>query len=461
MIVRASGMKASEVVFLVFLILMSLCFVNTQPVKAAETAENSWTTMASMPTARYTVGVTAVNGKIYSIGGDRRSGFTAANEMYDPVTDTWTTKASMPTSRVGFAITAYENKIYCMGGTTQNGESTGLNEVYDVETDSWETKTPMPTPISGVSGNAVNDRIYVIGGSLTMVYDPETDSWANRTPPPVAVYNHASAAIDDRIYVVGGYVSNLNQIYDTTTDVWNNGTSPPNTLHYVAGASTVGVHAPKRIYMMGGGAIWPGTEDWVPPWWFPGDLNLIYDPETNAWSSGARLSIQKSNFGIAVVGDLFYVVGGYVQSGEGVAINTNEQYTPFGFGTVPPTISVVSPEKNTTYTVSDVSLAFTLSEPASWMGYSLDRQTNVTVTGNITLTDLPSGSHSLTVYANDTLGSMGASETVYFTIAKQSGFLGSSFPVEYVYGIVTVAAVSVVAVVGYMLLKRKKKGGDK
>ena len=51
----------------------------------------------------------------------------------------------------------------------------------------------------------------------------------------------------------------------------------------------------------------------------------------------------------------------------------------------------------------------------------MDGQQNVTVTSNITLTGLSSGSHSITVYANDTYGNM-ASETVTFTVAKPEPF---------------------------------------
>jgi hypothetical protein len=80
-----------------------------------------------------------------------------------------------------------------------------------------------------------------------------------------------------------------------------------------------------------------------------------------------------------------------------------------------PTISILSPE-NKTYTVSDVPLTFTVSEPTSWMGYSLNGQTNVTISGNTTIFDLSEGVHTVIVYANDTIGNMGYSDTVYFTV---------------------------------------------
>jgi len=81
----------------------------------------------------------------------------------------------------------------------------------------------------------------------------------------------------------------------------------------------------------------------------------------------------------------------------------------------PPTISIQSPE-NKTYPMKDVPLIFTVNESASWIGYSLNSQTNMTIVENTTLTSLPDGSHHVVVYANDTVGNIGASSTVYFTV---------------------------------------------
>ena len=43
---------------------------------------------------------------------------------------------------------------------------------------------------------------------------------------------------------------------------------------------------------------------------------------------------------------------------------------------------------------------------------------NVTIDVNTTLSGLNCGEHSLTVYAWDTAGNIGTSETLYFTIAE-------------------------------------------
>ncbi len=107
--------------------------------------------------------------------------------------------------------------------------------------------------------------------------------------------------------------------------------------------------------------------------------------------------------------------------------------------TTPPNISLFSPE-NATYTENSLSLNFSTNEPVSWSGYSLDEGENVTINGNMTIVDLSNGSHQITVFANDTVGNTGESETISFTIAVSTPET-ESFP------FLSVAAVAVVIIV--------------
>jgi parallel beta-helix repeat protein len=122
--------------------------------------------------------------------------------------------------------------------------------------------------------------------------------------------------------------------------------------------------------------------------------------------------------------------------------------TLFTIDISPPSISILSPE-NKTYDKTDVPLTFALNEPASWMAYSLDGQTNVTIAGNVTLAVLPEGSHNIVVYANDTAGNAGASKIVYFNIEP--------FPTTLI-----AAVIVIIVIVGAALLiyftKVKKTG---
>src|SRR2546421_249104 len=77
----------------------------------------SWTTKARMPTGRYLLGVAAVNGTLYAVGGFNGAGdYVATVEVYDPVTNTWTTQAPMPTARWALGVAAVNGTLYAVGG---------------------------------------------------------------------------------------------------------------------------------------------------------------------------------------------------------------------------------------------------------------------------------------------------------------------------------------------------------
>ena len=92
------------------------------------------------------------------------------------------------------------------------------------------------------------------------------------------------------------------------------------------------------------------------------------------------------------------------------------------FTTTPPKISLLSP-LNETYNAASVPLVFTVDKSVNWTSYSLDGKQNVTISGNTTFANMTNGLHSITVYAEDTFGNIGAcAETIAFTIAKPEPF---------------------------------------
>lgn len=319
-------------------LILVLCFVmSAVSIPLVNAAEDSWTSKASMHTARSFFEVAVANGKIYAFGG----GGTNTTEEYDPETNTWTTKASMPTPRSGFVVAAVQNKIYVIGGEIADSGFTGLNEVYDPETDTWETKTPMPTKRDTAVANVVDGRIYVIGGILESeapgdppvsdvneAYDPSTDTWTTEASIPNAVYACVSAVVNNKLYVIGGETysgGELNQIYDPATDTWSSGTNMPIKVHGMAAAATTGTAAPKRIYVIGG--MRSLTLNAL-------SINQIYDPETDTWSTGAEMPEPRLGLGAAVANDVLYAIGGSPGYGETQyepPTATNWQYTPAGY----------------------------------------------------------------------------------------------------------------------------------
>jgi N-acetylneuraminic acid mutarotase len=412
---------------IIVLLLASLLLPIVQ-VPVANAGENEWTTMSPMPTTRGGLGVAVVNGKIYAIGGVNNDTQLAVNEEYDPTTDTWTNRAPMPTARSGFAIAVYQSKIYVIGGTVGTGENvafTGVTEVYDPAKNTWETKASMPTPRSDLGANVVNGTIYLIGGKeywgdgplyheldVNEAYDPASDSWTTETQMPVPAFGYASAVVDGKIYVFGGArqllegFNNLTsvsstQVFDAANHTWSSKANLPAAKSYAAAEATRGLTAPKRVYVVGG-------FDQVNY----SNVVHVYDTERNVWSSGSSMPTARGYLGLAVVDDVLYAIGGF--DGEHW-LDANERYLPFGYGTVPPDLRVLSPE-NVTYTSDSVELALSVNRPTAWIGYSLDGRVNVTVKGDTTLSDLSEGQHRLIVYVNDTFGNLVSSGAVYFSV---------------------------------------------
>jgi N-acetylneuraminic acid mutarotase len=472
---------------LVLAFLTASCIIAAKPAfSSVDVTENTWVSEAPMHEAREKLGVAAVNGKIYAMGGDTLSGFwtfsqgfsgrptggvVGTNEEYDPVTNTWTFKTPMLTPRTGFAIASYKDKIYCIGGATSHNIYTGatvtsLNEVYDPTTDTWETKTPMPTATWLTPANAINGKIYVIDwDGKVYAYDVAADSWSTKstatTPSAAGFDGHVSAVVNGEIHIIGGlspsYDSNLHQVYDPATDNWTYASSPPNSIGNMVGqgaaTATTGELALKRIYVFGQqGSLRQGE---------PLGSNRIYNPQIDSWAFGVNVPTDRINFGVAVVNDAIYVIGG------GTATNwfvgtfgpsaVNEKYAPVGYGTpdpsyVPPDITapeiaIVSPE-NKTYFTTDVALDFTVNEPVSSMRYTLDGET-FEVSGNTSLSGLAYGGHNVTVYAVDVAGNMGTSETITFSTAEEP----EPFPTE----LAITASGASVAVAGLGLLVYFKK----
>jgi len=130
-----------------------------------------------------------------------------------------------------------------------------------------------------------------------------------------------------------------------------------------------------------------------------------------------------------------------------IVINKKVPFTVDTNAVPPPSVSITSPE-NRTYITSDVPLNFAVNGLSSQVTYSLDGHDNVTTTENTTLTGLSVGEHSITVYATNIAGNIGASETITFTIAETE-----SFPTA----IATVVIVSVAVVASGLAVYFKKR----
>jgi N-acetylneuraminic acid mutarotase len=457
---------------------------------------DTWNAKASMPTPRSGFATIVYQSKIYCIGGTTGdsenfvAGFTGVNEVYDPATDTWETKASMPTPRADLVASVVNSTIYCIGGkqywgVDQSYQELNVTEVYDPINNSWTEKSSLPIPVFGCTSSVLDGKIYVVGGSRhfqsgwelatvgsTQVYDPETDTWSARASLPTAKSYGAAAVTSGvtaptRLYFVGGsnetHYSSETYVYYSQLDVWSSGASIPTPRVYLA---TVIVD--DILYAIGGfdGENWLDLNEQYLPLEYgsvPPELQVL-SPENKTYNYNnipLVLSVSRpatwisysldGQANVTITGDteLSSVSEGphsiiiYVNDTFGNQVSTGN--VSFSVDTFSPQIMVLAPE-NKTYSGSDIQSEFIVDEFVSWMGYSLDGQANVTITGNVTLAVLDDGSHKITFYATDLVGNSGASRTIYFEIAP--------FPTVLIAAVVVTIIIAFAA--AYLLSKRKK-----
>src|SRR6266566_2795182 len=226
-----------------------------------------WTTKASMPTARYALGVGATDGVVYAVGGVKSvsPSIAATVEAYDPASNTWTTKASMPTARFDLAVVVANGTLYAIGGISSAVQGVATVEAYDPATDTWTTKASMPTARFGLGVATINGKLYAVGGASNApggaqyatleVYDPGTDTWTTKASMSATRHLLGLGAINGKLYAVGGE-SNIPtptivgsvEAYDPVTDLWTTKAAMPTARAFLGVGVVNGL-----LYAVGGG----------------------------------------------------------------------------------------------------------------------------------------------------------------------------------------------------------------
>ena len=299
------------------------------PGNSCDSSCGAWSTHAALSLGpRQEMGVAAVDGKVYVVGGFDGSRQTVATvEAYDPATDRWTQRASLPSPLHHVNVATVGSKLYVVGGLTGSSfTASGTTLVYDPGLDTWSPLASMPVGTErGASGVAVLDgRIVVAGGlrgdsvSDASVFDPQANAWSPLQPLAVARDHLGAATVDGRVYAVagrdGGALKAALEILDASAGTWSRRADIPTARGGVAAAELSG-----RLVVLGGegngadpAGIFHQTES--------------YDPESDSWRSDRAMQTGRHGIGAAVVGSRLYVPAGATQEGFG-AVAVNESFT--------------------------------------------------------------------------------------------------------------------------------------
>jgi N-acetylneuraminic acid mutarotase len=200
----------------------------------------------------------------------------------------------MPANRWQFGIAVVNEKIYAVGGMadSHNGPvRLNTTEEFDPATNTWTTKQSMPfstAPLSRFSFGvtSVGGKVYAFGvenysepvAVEVLAYDPVADQWENKAALPLDVSVETiviANAVGGKIYVMGNGDSGLfNQEYDPVTQTWTPKVAPQ--ISPVGCSSCV---SDGKIYLLGE-ALNPEADT---------TSLQVYNPQTDTWSSLAPL----------------------------------------------------------------------------------------------------------------------------------------------------------------------------
>jgi hypothetical protein len=166
-------------------------------VEAFQPATNTWSSKAAMPTPRTNMGAAVLGSLIYVYGGINSSVLKDQVEVYDTVANSWTTRANLPFPwyyHTGFAL---NGALYSLGGNSCPGTGCDLNSLYQGQlfcvaaTPSPSpsiSPTPTTTPTSSPTPSPSSTPTITLTFSLTVTRTNTpvaTPSWTASSTPSV------------------------------------------------------------------------------------------------------------------------------------------------------------------------------------------------------------------------------------------------------------------------------------
>jgi N-acetylneuraminic acid mutarotase len=310
----------------------------------------TWTKKASIPVGMAEVGVTALDGKLYVVGGTEVKGQAAPkwdstlNMMYDPARDTWEQRAPLPQGLSHVGVAALGGKLYAIGGFTNivHMGPQDLAFVYDPKMDRWTALPKLSSPRGSVAVAALDGKLHIFGGrdsskvvkisppgrpdmfagfgTITTheIFDPATQTWSRGSPVPAPARDHMGIVVlDGKIHLFGGRVADVvdnldrHDVYDPKSDRWSAAAPLPRPRS--SGAYTV--LQGQIIYA--GGECKPGGQPFTTNAY---EDVTAYDPRMDHWTTLNSLpGGGRHAFGAATIGDVAYFAGGAQLCGGGTS----------------------------------------------------------------------------------------------------------------------------------------------
>ena len=343
------GLSWSATTFVVLLSASGLA----KPAFSQAEGSGTWTTKASLAVGRAEIGVAALDGKVYVLGGtaqvgkDRPVWNSTLNSRYDPKSNVWQDEAPLPEGLSHIGAAALDGKLYAIGGFTDvvHMGPRNLAFVYDPKENRWSALPAISSPRGSIAVAAVDGKLHIFGGRISdkvvklpaspgmpplsagfgtvnthEIYNPKTKKWTLSVPVPGPARDHMGIAVlDGKIHLFGGRVADVvdnldrHDVYDPKTDKWT--TAAPLPRPRSSGAYTV----LDGLILYAGGECKPGGQPFTPNAF---DDVTAYDSKTDKWTALHALPQARHAFGAATIGNAAFFVAGAPLCGGGTTTDT-------------------------------------------------------------------------------------------------------------------------------------------
>jgi hypothetical protein len=118
-----------------------------------------------MPTPRTHLGVVAIDGLLYAVGGQSDGERLSAVEIYDSANGNWTSGENLPVPMSNFAIALLDGHMHVLHHRE--------HLVYSADSALWTAVEPMPTPRHATRRRR-RSQLYVLGGCHEQLFDLDT-----------------------------------------------------------------------------------------------------------------------------------------------------------------------------------------------------------------------------------------------------------------------------------------------
>lgn len=146
--------------------------------------KGKWEAIAPLPTPRFALSATTLDGKILAMGGVafRPEGFNnfTTIEIYNPATEQWTQEdqLTLPWAAAGLGSARLDDRIYVFGGYSDDSIH-NRTAYYSASDRKWHQAAALPAPVAAMGVTTCDGSIYSVGG------------WANDGRTPISdVYRY-------------------------------------------------------------------------------------------------------------------------------------------------------------------------------------------------------------------------------------------------------------------------------